>query len=219
MGAIIDPKFSQDNIELNSSFLVPAPVFEELYPGLNTINQVYIRTEEHTLSPDLEEYLKDFMEDCPLIRMSSFEDYQRELTRQNNLFILLFAGATLIVIIFSVLNLLNATLNKMITQNRELALFEAVGMSRKEIKKMLLYECLYISRMPLIISWITGSLISYLFYIFLVRTLEEAVSYVFPLFPLLLWSAFVLAVPSMITLLCYRHFTKTGLMERLKRDK
>lgn len=219
MGAIINPKFSQDNIELNSSFLVPAPVFEELYPGLNTINQVYIRTEEHTLSPDLEEYLKDFMEDCPLIRMSSFEDYQRELTRQNNLFILLFAGATLIVIIFSVLNLLNATLNKMITQNRELALFEAVGMSRKEIKKMLLYECLYISRMPLIISWITGSLISYLFYIFLVRTLEEAVSYVFPLFPLLLWSAFVLAVPSMITLLCYRHFTKTGLMERLKRDK
>ena len=84
---------------------------------------------------------------------------------------------------------------------------------------MLLYECLYISRMPLIISWITGSLISYLFYIFLVRTLEEAVSYVFPLFTLLLWSAFVLAVLSMITLLCYRHFTKTGLMDRLKRDK
>ena len=123
------------------------------------------------------------------------------------------------MIIFSVLNLLNSTLNKMVTQNRELALFEAVGMTRKEIKKMLLYECLYMCRMPLIISWILGAGMNLLLYRFLFLSSPSVLPYHLPLLPLLLWSLFVLAVPAGITLLCYRHFTKAGLMERLKRDE
>ena len=139
----VNPKFSEDYVPLNTSFLVPVSVFEKMYPGVNTISMVYITTKDHVISPELEQHLKDFSRDCPLLLMDSYEDYHKELARQNRLLLLLFAGATLIVIIFSVLNLLNSTLNKMVTQNRELALFEAVGMTRKEIKKMLLYECFY----------------------------------------------------------------------------
>ena len=140
----VNPKFSEDYVPLNTSFLVPVSVFEKMYPGVNTISMVYITTKDHVISPELEQHLKDFSRDCPLLLMDSYEDYHKELARQNRLLLLLFAGATLIVIIFSVLNLLNSTLNKMVTQNRELALFEVVGMTRKEIKKMLLYECFYI---------------------------------------------------------------------------
>ena len=204
---------------LNTSFLVPVSVFEKMYPDINTVSMVYITTQDHIASPQLEQYLKEFSRDCPLVLMDSYQDYHRELVRQNRIFLLLFVGATLIVIIFSVLNLLNSTLNKMVTQNRELALFEAVGMTRKEIKKMLLYECLYMCRMPLIISWILGAGMNFLLYRFLFLSSPSVLPYHLPLVPLLLWSLFVLAVPAGITLLCYRHFTKAGLMERLKRDE
>ena len=215
----IDPKFSEDYVPLNTSFLVPVSVFEKMYPDINTVSMVYITTQDHIASPQLEQYLKEFSRDCPLVLMDSYQDYHRELARQNRIFLLLFVGATLIVIIFSVLNLLNSTLNKMVTQNRELALFEAVGMTRKEIKKMLLYECLYMCRMPLIISWILGAGMNFLLYRFLFLSSPSVLPYHLPLLPLLLWSLFVLAVPPGITLLCYRHFTKAGLMERLKRDE
>ena len=215
----IDPKFSEDYVPLNTSFLVPVSVFEKMYPDVNTVSMVYITTKNHIASPELEQYLKEFSRDCPLILMDSYEDYHQELARQNRLLLLLFAGATLIVIIFSVLNLLNSTLNKMVTQNRELALFEAVGMTRKEIKKMLLYECLYMCRMPLVISWVLGVGINFLLYRFLFLSSPSVLPYHLPLVPLLLWSLFVLAVPMGITLVCYRHFTKAGLMERLKRDE
>ena len=215
----VNPKFSEDYVPLNTSFLVPVSVFEKMYPGVNTISMVYITTKDHVISPELEQHLKDFSRDCPLLLMDSYEDYHKELARQNRLLLLLFAGATLIVIIFSVLNLLNSTLNKMVTQNRELALFEAVGMTRKEIKKMLLYECFYICRMPLIISWVLGVGINFLLYRFLFLSSPSVLPYHLPFIPLLLWSLFVLAVPGGITLLCYRHFTKASLMERLKRDE
>ena len=215
----VNPKFSEDYVPLNTSFLVPVSVFEKMYPGVNTISMVYITTKDHVISPELEQHLKDFSRDCPLLLMDSYEDYHKELARQNRLLLLLFAGATLIVIIFSVLNLLNSTLNKMVTQNRELALFEAVGMTRKEIKKMLLYECFYICRMPLIISWVLGVGINFLLYRFLFLSSPSVLPYHLPFIPLLLWSLFVLAVPGGITLLCYRHFTKASLIERLKRDE
>ena len=73
--------------------------------------------------------------------------------------------------------------------------------------------------MPLIISWILGVGMNFLLYRFLFLSSPSVLPYHLPLLPLLLWSLFVLAVPPGITLLCYRHFTKAGLMERLKRDE
>ena len=84
---------------------------------------------------------------------------------------------------------------------------------------MLLYECLYMCRMPLIISWILGAGMNFLLYRFLFSLLAFGPALSSAFAPLLLWSLFVLAVPAGITLLCYRHFTKAGLMERLKRDE
>ena len=34
----VNPKFSEDYVPLNTSFLVPVSVFEKMYPGVNTIS-------------------------------------------------------------------------------------------------------------------------------------------------------------------------------------
>lgn len=215
---IVDPVFFQDHISLNASLLAPISVMKKMYPGINTISTIYITTKEHKSSPELKQFLNEFTQQNPLIRADSFEDYQRELDRQNLLLMALFSGATLIVILFSILNLLNSTLNRMVIQNRELALFEVVGMSQKEIKKMLLWEGLYMSRMPLAVSWILGIGLNFLFYKLLLAPAGLG-PYRFPLISLLLWMAFVLGIHWGITLLCYRHFTKNSLMERLKKEE
>ena len=63
----IDPKFSEDYVPLNTSFLVPVSVFEKMYPDINTVSMVYITTQDHIASPQLEQYLKEFSRDCPLV--------------------------------------------------------------------------------------------------------------------------------------------------------
>src|SRR5699024_816643 len=59
----IDPKFSEDYVPLNTSFLVPVSVFEKMYPDVNTVSMVYITTKNHIASPELEQYLKEFSRD------------------------------------------------------------------------------------------------------------------------------------------------------------
>ncbi len=140
--------------------------------------------------------------------MTEFEDFQ-------SMFLLLGGVLSFIVGTVGILNFFNATLTSIITRRREFAMLQAVGMTGKQLKSMLVYEGLsygfYAGIVSLIVTLIMDPLVGI--------KLENVVwffTYHFTITPVLLVLPIFALLGVLIPLLIYQYVAKTTIVERLR---
>lgn len=120
-------------------------------------------------------------------------------------------------ILFCIINITNTMISSMISRDKELALYESIGMETKQIKKMLIYETLYMSIPSIMLSLVIGIIIGR-FFIQLIN-MSSRIYYQLQITWTLLYIIFMITVPIFIVLIEYRRFSKIPLTERLKEDE
>lgn len=209
--------FTRDNF-IWSSFIVPEPVMENMMPGINTTCNLLISTKDGKVTPQLTEKINRIVSRRDLIDVESLDDRKAFLVENNRLMtVLLFTGSFL-VILYSIINLMNTMVSTMVSRNKELALLEAAGMDIKQIKKMLIYECMYLSLPALFFSSVLGIGAGWFLLSLISASGVDYLVYHMPISYFILYVIFSLVFPIAVTLICFGRFNKKGLAERLKQQ-
>lgn len=106
-------------------------------------------------------------------------------------------------------------LTSIITRRKELAMLQSIGMTGKQLKKMLSFEGLYYAAGTVVASIVFGSLVS----VIIVRAISNSIwffTYKFVIFPMFVIYPFLIALTVIIPAIIYRKIAKTSIIERLR---
>lgn len=131
----------------------------------NTFNNVMfmVNREEGADKKATEDKLKAVLEDYPSFSVLSYEvwrDFQKQGNDTRNFFMYFMMAVLAIPSLIALAN--NLSMN-VIERTREIGMLRAVGMTRKQVKKMILSESLVISLMGVLLGIIGGIWLSYSF--------------------------------------------------------
>ena len=125
-------------------------------------------------------------------------------------------GVSAFVIMFSIFNLTNTLISRISTRRKQFGILESIGMTKKQIKKMLLHESVLLIIPCLIITVVAGNLMGYL----LVRILSANgltyFQYTFPFIPLLIYGTCIVIISVAISAICLKIQCRNSLAERIK---
>ncbi|MGX4600360.1 ABC transporter permease [Faecalimicrobium sp. JNUCC 81] len=127
-------------------------------------------------------------------------------------------GYSLIGIIglISLVNLINTMITSIISRKKEIGILQAIGMSDKQLLKMLKLEDVFYTISTLISSLIFGSAIGYLGYKVMYNTGAEYMIYKFPIIPAVIVVVVMILVQFAIGYVINKIFDKESLIDRIR---
>lgn len=132
-----------------------------------------------------------------------------------NSFNLLVSGISIILILIGVINFVNVMLTGIFIRRRELAVMESIGMTKGQIKKMLMLEGVYYGVITAVLIFGIGGTICKVISAKSVSIIDYAVPY-FPLNLMLIITAVILAVCIAVPAAVYMQISKESVTERLR---
>ena len=165
-------------------------------------------TAERFLAELTADDLSELMYESKATLRAEFEGFQ-------NMFLLLGGLLCAIIGLVGVLNFFNAIITGILSRKREFAVLQAVGMTNKQLKTMLVYEGLYYALssalsafvLSFAINPLVGNLLENLFWFFSARFTILPVLLAMPIFALLGW-----LIPCMM----YDNAAKCSVVEQLR---
>ena len=197
------------------SFIIPTSVFRQQWPE-NTLRRLFFHVDdEHIPAAQemLDAYTKTIDTSLPVTsRKTMTEQYEAE-TRASAVM-----GNTISVIIalVGVLNFINSMVTAIVSRKKEFAMIQSVGMTKGQLRKMLICEGLDYAAITLIVSYIVSALAVGIG----VRamTANEFSTFHFTLMPLMICTPILLAFAVLIPFLCFRNLEKQSIVERLRTE-
>ena len=163
-----------------------------------------------------EEYLADLTaSDLSGLMYESKVTLRAEFESFQNMFLLLGGLLCAIIGLVGILNFFNAIMAGILSRKREFAVLQAVGMTSKQLKSMLVYEGLFYALtsaaaalvLSVVLNPLVSNLLENMFWFFSANFTIVPVIGVVPIFALLGWM-----IPSVM----YSHIAKYSIVERLR---
>lgn len=124
-------------------------------------------------------------------------------------------GLSLVLLLIGVMNFINTMVVSVNTRRHEIAILESIGMTKKQIKKVLLYEGCYYFGISFALVAILGTGLYTLIYFAFKQFVPYAV-FAFPILPLILISVLVLIICLSVPIMTYKSELKNSVVERLR---
>jgi len=128
---------------------------------------------------------------------------------------ILSGGVSAILILIGIINFISVMLTGIFTRRTELAVMESVGMTKKQVQKMLMLEGIYYAVITLALILTAGSGILYLVGFFTEQTADYAV-FQYPWGWIAILACFIFAICVFVPMLVYRIATKESITARLR---
>ena len=163
-----------------------------------------------------ESYLAELTaDDLSLLMYESKTTFRAEFEGFQNMFLLLGGLLCAIIGLVGILNFFNAIMTSILSRKREFAVLQAVGMTNKQLKAMLVYEglfyalCSALSALVLsfILNPLVGDLMENMFWFFSAKFTIVPVLLAIPIFALLGW---------LIPYVMYNHAAKNSIVDQLR---
>lgn len=132
-----------------------------------------------------------------------------ELTRLYSILVFIF--------VFALINLANTLITNLLTRQQEFGVFQSVGMSGRQLFRMLSFECLYYVGVTLLVTLTLGTVCS----LALCRIFDEIgifgkLTYHFPVLQVLVFAAALLLVQAIFSVCAVRYIGRLSLVERIR---
>lgn len=159
--------------------------------------------------------LKQIVEDHSGISLTSRIESMAELNRAKMAVLVLGGSISLVIALIGVLNFVNIMAVSVEARKRELATMESIGMSRRQVRKMLISEGLCYAVITLILVLTIGNLIAYGIFGLFQRQVSFAV-FTYPLVPAAIIIFVILAVCFITPERMYRALRRETIVNRLR---
>lgn len=125
-------------------------------------------------------------------------------------------GLVGIIGLISLVNLVNTMVTSIISRKKELGMLQAIGMSDKQLKKMLQIEGMFYTSVTIISSLVIGSTVGYFAYLAFYNNGADYAVYKYPLIPAILLVVVSVGVQVGITYFINNYFKKESLVDRVR---
>lgn len=193
---------------------LPSCIYEKLYDQPSVYK--YSFDVEEGYEAEMTAFLNDYMENGdPDINFLSARE-ARESAEKNQDMIRFVGGTVGLIFGFAgVLNLINTMITTILTRRHEFATMESVGMTRRQLAKMMVWEGIYYAAG----GCLPGLILAAALNMTLVRGLLASMwqfTFHFTLFPALAVSAVLLTISGLIPVLTLRIFHQGTIVEQLR---
>lgn len=202
---------SEDGFYLD--FILPTEAFKESWPE-NTPRKLFFNVEETQIN-EAREMLDAYsdMTDIQLnvtSRASMAAQYERE-TRSSAV---MGNVIGIVIALVGVLNFVNSMVTAIVSRRKEFAMMQSVGMTKKQLCRLLVYEGMDYACFTLLFSYALSALAVGIG----VRAMVEGgfTTFRFTLLPLVACTPVLLLFALLIPYLCFRNIEKLSLVERLR---
>lgn len=148
------------------------------------------------------------------IKSEMISDFKTSMTSLN----VLTSGISAVLILIGIINFINVMLTGVFTRRKELAVLESVGMTKKQVKKMLMMEGVYYGVITIVLIMTAGSGIMYLVGKLSEKTADYAV-FTFPWTLMAVIAAVIMLVCVAVPAIVYRNISKSSITERLRMEE
>ena len=206
------------DVQIGSSthfFILPEEELPALYPEISDFTgYVNVHTEQD--SNQLRRAVFSAVPD-QRVAISGLDDLASELERNLRGELARDYGILVFIFVFSLINLANTLITNLLTRQQEFGVFQSVGMSDRQLSKMLSFECLYYVGITLLVTLTLGTVCS----LAVCRVFDRigmfgTLTYHFPVLQVLLFGAALLFVQSIFSVCAVRYTRRLSLVERIK---
>ncbi len=167
---------------------------------------------------EMAEFLNDYIDNIePSMNFESKATYINSFDDLTSLIITIGGALSIIIGIIGIANFVNAVLTSVITRKKEFAMLQSIGMTGKQLKRMLSFEGLYYAVGTIITSVVLGVLSS----VVIVRGISNGIwffTYQFVIWPMLVIYPFLIILTVTIPTLLYWQIANVSIIERLRQN-
>lgn len=144
-----------NRVSADFAYYTSADVFKEMILDRYLMCYSFNTADNQEMNADrfLQQYTKQVE---PLMNYSSKISYIREFSTMTNMFLLIGGALAFIIGMIGILNFINSILTGIITRQREFAMMEAIGMTRRQLTKLVVAEGIYYAAMTIVFSLLAG---------------------------------------------------------------
>jgi len=196
------------------SFYLPKDSFCEMFPD-NTIRKMFFNVEDSSQEQAetmLTSYRDNTDKSLTFTSKSTLALHYREQTRASTL---MGISISVIIAVVGVLNFINSMVTAIISRKKEFAMLQSVGMTKPQLRKMLIFEGLSYSAFTLIASYLLGA--------FAVGVVIRAMvaddwtsTFQFNVMPLVICTPILIAFAIFIPYICFKNLEKQSIVEQLR---
>lgn len=195
-------------------FIVSNDKLLEFYPNAAPLSYVFNAEDEK--EADIEKFIENYTKNGNM-DYSSKATLVAEFESFKNTFFILGGALSLIVGLVGVLNFINTILTGIISRKKEFATLQAIGMTGKQLKAMLIYEG---------IMYMIGAAITAVVFNFLTIPISSVMEkifwfcdYRFTILPTAITIPIFAAIGVIVPIITYMIFTKKSVIERLRESE
>ncbi|MDE6904073.1 MAG: ABC transporter permease [Lachnospiraceae bacterium] len=196
------------------SFYLPADTFREMYPE-NTLRKLFFDVAGE-YQPQAEEMLIDYRDNLDkslnYTAKSTLIEHYQEQTRANT--VMGFA-ISLIIAFVGILNFINSMLTAIASRQKEFAMIQSIGMTKRQLRRMLIDEGLYYAVSTLVVSYVLGTL-GVAIGIRAMVSGDWTATFHFTLMPLVICTPILIIFAILIPYICFKNLEKQSIVERLR---
>lgn len=199
-----------------SRLYLPTEIFLPLCDQPHLVNYSFNVTAG--AEPVIEEFLNSYIDSMePSMDFESKSTYVSSFDGLTSLIITIGGALSIIIGIIGIANFVNSVLTSVITRKKEFAMLQSIGMTGKQLKRMLSFEGLYYAVGTILTSTVLGVLFSAV----IVRGISNGIwffTYRFVMWPMLVIYPFLILLTITIPAFLYRQITKVSIIERLRQN-
>lgn len=196
-------------------FVLPEEELHELYPEIGDFT-AYLNVHAKEDGDKLRRAVYDAVTDTR-INVVSLGDIVSDMEASLRGELTMFYGILVFIFVFSLINLANTLITNLLARQQELGIFQSVGMSSRQLSRMLSLECLFYAGVALLAALTLGTVCS----VIVCKVFDQLgtfgkITYHFPALEMLLFGAALLLVQGAFSAGATRWSQKLSLVERIK---
>lgn len=164
---------------------------------------------------DVEEYIKDKIKERPTLDYRSKAIYEQEYNEMVVTFTAVGYTLSFIIALIGILNFTNVIFTSIISRRQEFATIQSIGMTNKQLRKMLIFEGLYYALITFIVVLLVGLPITYIG----VNSFAGQMaffSYHFTLLPIVICMPILIVIAVLVPVIGFGNIKNTSVVERLR---
>lgn len=197
-----------------ASIRIPESVMDSLIKTDTTI-RVGLEVKKDMLK-SVEEEIKNITDNYEYLSYGTLEDSIETYKKSMAITSVLIYSLVIIIGVIGLMNLINTMITSIITRKRELGILQAIGLSDKQLVKMLQIEGLFYTVGTLLITLTLGNILGYIAVIIFRNTGASYAIYDYPLTQTIIMIVAITLVQILITYMVTNNFKKDSLVDRIR---
>ena len=215
VAGMLSDAFDRDHNGIEGWFVMPEQAVLD-WISYDSINSSLLISTDPAKETAVGESLTQIVGERPELTMETLAERRIAYGQNADQIFGAISGLAIFIMMFSILSMMNTLITNIVTRKRELAMLESIGMSKGQIRKMLLGESLLLVGVTVGVTMTIGTLCGYILCRMLRGIGAVYMQFRFPFEFALGYVVVLILVPLLITIVSMKSFAREALVERLR---